>query len=518
MKTHLGHYEIIAELGRGGMGVVYKGYEPSLARYVAIKELTPTLAHDGVVVERFLREARSMAMLNDPHIIQIYSIGQENEEPFFVMEFVDGASVAGLIKRDGHLRSDDALKILHQTAQGLSTAHDHGVIHRDIKPANLMISQRGQVKIADFGIALANHDLSAKLTSAGDVVGTPGYLPPEVLLGNPVDTRSDVYALGIALFEMLTGRTPFFNSNVYKLMHDVVQKEAPDVREVNAEIDPGIAAILTKMLSKDPAQRYQTMHELICDVEKHPLIIRGGPLMVKITTPGGSTETPAGPGMPMTPGVGLRAAAPPPDMGRRPSAITPVITPVGIPSAAVVETQILTKPGIGEPMPASPVAPVSAKKSRWPLLITSVLILLLAGATWVLRGQLFGPATSDTAVTVASQEPADVAAGKSATAAKPGRGKLTAPIEPPAAWYVPYKEKLVAGYLQMRAPAVAQLQPLLRQLGIKLSPEFVFNVLLLLLIVIVYRSITGRISRARAKRMYAKRARKRPDQPFKAPS
>jgi serine/threonine-protein kinase len=117
------------------MGVVYKGYEPSLARYVAIKELSAGLAHDSAVVERFLREARSMALLNDPHIIQIYSIGQENGLPFFVMEFVDGSSVAALIQRDKHLQPGDAMKIVHQTAKGLTAAHDRGVIHRDIKPA-----------------------------------------------------------------------------------------------------------------------------------------------------------------------------------------------------------------------------------------------------------------------------------------------------------------------------------------------------------------------------------------------
>ena len=194
MKTRLGHYEIVAELGRGGMGVVYKGYESSLARYVAIKELSPSLAHEEVVVERFLREARSMALLNDPHIIQIYSIGQENVQPFFVMEFVEGTSLSDLIKREGHLQPADALKIVHQTAQGLAAAHHRGVIHRDVKPANMILSLRGQIKIADFGIALANHDIDAKLTSQGEFIGTPGYLSPEVLLGKQVDRRTDILA------------------------------------------------------------------------------------------------------------------------------------------------------------------------------------------------------------------------------------------------------------------------------------------------------------------------------------
>ena len=241
MRTHIGHYEIVSELGRGGMGVVYKAYEPALTRYVAIKELSPSLAHDQTLVERFLREARSMASLNDPHIIQIYFIGQENNQPYFVMEFVDGESLSTIIKREGRLYFGDALKILYQSAKGLSVAHDRGVIHRDIKPGNLMLNQRGQIKIADFGIALANHDFNSKLTGTGEFVGTPGYLSPEVCLGKMVDQRSDIFALGIVLFEMLTGRTPFSDESPLKLMLDVVQSQIPDVRSINTEVDQDVA-------------------------------------------------------------------------------------------------------------------------------------------------------------------------------------------------------------------------------------------------------------------------------------
>ena len=382
MKKHLGHYEIVAELGRGGMGVVYKGYEPSLARFVAIKELSPMLAHDPVVVERFLREARSMALLNDPHIIQIYAIGQEDDEPFFVMEFVDGVSVATLVKRDGRLESDDALKIVLETARGLSTAHDRGVIHRDIKPANLMINQRGQVKIADFGIALANHDMSAKLTSAGDVVGTAAYLSPEVMQGNSVDARSEVYAVGIVLFEMLAGRTPFSESNVYKLMHEVVETQAPDVREFNPGIDVEIVAMLARMLAKDPAGRYQSMHELIFDLKKHPMITGGGPIKVAIPPPAGTTGTMVGLATPMTPGARPRVSTPPPDAGKRQSTNTPSAT-------SIIQTPAASGPATGEMAAASPAVPSSSLKSRWSPLILS-LLMFLAGASWALRGELSG--------------------------------------------------------------------------------------------------------------------------------
>jgi serine/threonine protein kinase len=424
MKKHLGHYEIVAEIGRGGMGVVYKGYEPSLARFVAIKELSPMLAHDPVVVERFLREARSMALLNDPHIIQIYAIGQEDDEPFFVMEFVDGVSVATLVKRDGRLETDDALKIVLETARGLSTAHDRGVIHRDIKPANLMINQRGQVKIADFGIALANHDMSAKLTFAGDVVGTAAYLSPEIMQGNPVDPRSEVYSVGVVLFEMLSGRTPFSDSNVYKLMHDVVETPAPDVREFVPEIDADIVAILGKMLAKDPAARYQSMHELIADLKRHPLISHGGPIKVHIPPPS-ETAPPVSLSMPMTPGVARRITTPPPDMGRRQAEITPVITSVMTPAAAALHAARPDKPATSQPAPvapaasAAPAAPAAVGKSRWPLLIMA-LLMFLAGATWALRGELmgmFGAARTEAPATVVA------ASGPSAnpTRTKPSR-------------------------------------------------------------------------------------------------
>ena len=376
MKTHLGHYEIVSELGRGGMGVVYKGYEPALTRYVAIKELSPALAHDAMLVERFLREARSMAALNDPHIIQIYFIGQENEQPFFVMEFVDGESLSGLIKRQGRLAVGDALKILHQSAQGLSVAHDRGVIHRDIKPANLMISQRGQVKIADFGIALANRDFDAKLTGTGEFVGTPGYLSPEICLGKPVDQRSDIFALGIVLFEMLTGRTPFSDESPLKLMLDVVQSEIPDVRELNTEVDPEVAQILSKMVTKDPAERYQSTHELIDDLEKHPLVAQGGALKLKPAAPSGPAATLIAMSTPVTPGAVMRAPTPPPS----------VSSPAAAPVAATAPGS--TRPGVTQPSAPTP------KKSKAPLLIAAVVLLALVGTAWALRGKLFGGAVT----------------------------------------------------------------------------------------------------------------------------
>lgn len=273
MTTKIGHYDLVTELGRGGMGVVYKGHEASLNRYVAIKMLSPQLAHDESIKERFLREARSMAALNDPHIIQVYFIGEDAGQPFFAMEFVEGESLSSYLKRDGRLSPQQAARVIYQTAQGLATAHDRGVIHRDIKPGNLMLDQRGRIKIADFGIALSSTDFSKKLTSTGEFVGTPGYLSPEVCTGQTVDLRSDIFSLGIVFFELLTGRMPFTDESPLGLLLEVVRAEIPDVRELNADVDAGLVEILRKMTAKDPANRYQSCHELVADLAQHPLVL-----------------------------------------------------------------------------------------------------------------------------------------------------------------------------------------------------------------------------------------------------
>ena len=320
MNTRLGHYDIVEELGRGGMGVVYKGYESSLGRYVAIKVLSASMAHDKVFVERFLREARAMATLNDAHIIQIYFIGQDEEQTFFVMEYIDGESLSTSLKREIRLVPSDALKVLLHASQGLAAAHAQGVIHRDIKPGNIMITSRGQVKVADFGIALANQDVSAKLTNTGAFVGTPGYLSPEVCLGKMVDQRSDIFALGIVLFEMLSGRMPFHDDSPLKLMLDVVQADTPDIRELNPDADEEIARILNKMLAKDPADRYQSCEDLNNDLKKHPLVIQDGQLKLRPAPWAGanaSNPTLVGAPTPLTPGAPPRLASAPPLVSSR---------------------------------------------------------------------------------------------------------------------------------------------------------------------------------------------------------
>jgi eukaryotic-like serine/threonine-protein kinase len=420
MKQQLGHYDIVSELGRGGMGVVYKGYETSLNRYVAIKVLADSLAHDQSVKERFLREARSMAALNDPHIIQIYFIGDDEGQTYFVMEFVDGESLGSVLKRETKLKPEQAAKIVYQTAMGLTTAHDKGVIHRDIKPGNLMVTARGAVKIADFGIALSAQDFSKKLTSTGEFVGTPGYLSPEVCQGKPVDQRSDIFSLGIVLFECLAGRMPFTDESPLGLMLEVVKAEIPDITSLNKEVDPELSRILTKMVAKDPAERYQSCHELIDDLSRHPLIAKGGPITLQTK---------------MSPAAATMVGQKTPVSGQRP---LPSISPTPRPSSVPVPPPIPAHESVLARQPAS-----NSRSSALPFAIAAILLLAFAGGAYAFRDripflqQYLGtsatsasndtPSTSSTNGTVASTTSTPATVNPPATPAVPPPAPPTAP-------------------------------------------------------------------------------------------
>ncbi len=433
MKQQLGHYDIVAELGRGGMGVVYKGYETSLNRYVAIKVLADSLAHDESVKERFLREARSMAALNDPHIIQIYFIGDDAGQTYFVMEFVDGESLGSLLKREVKLKPEQAAKIIHQTAMGLATAHDKGVIHRDIKPGNLMITSRGSVKIADFGIALKTQDFSKKLTSTGEFVGTPGYLSPEVCLGKPVDQRSDIFSLGIVLFECLAGRMPFTDESPLGLMLEVVKAEIPDVRTLNAEVDPELSRILGRMIAKEPTERYQSCQELVEDLAKHPLVAKGGPITVQTK---------------MSPAAATMIGAKTPVSGQRP---LPSTTPTPRPLPVVQVSGAPTTPSQAQPVLSAhePVlqrqATTKQKSAALPLAIAAILLLGIGGGAYAFRDRIpmlkqFLEPSAVTTNTTASQSTfgasntvASTTAASNATTAPANAVATTAPTAAPVA-------------------------------------------------------------------------------------
>ena len=266
MEKRIGHYTIVSELGRGGMGVVYKAHEESLNRFVALKVLGQHLSEDESYVERFKREAQSAAALNHPNIVQIYSIDDFDGRHCFAMEYVQGTSIQQMIKNQGPMEPAVAARLILQAASGLGAAHNRGIIHRDIKPANLMVDERGIVKIADFGLALLAAG-ATRLTATGMFMGTPGYLSPEQCLDQDVDKRADIYSLGVTLYEMLTGTTPFKADSPLALLRQIIDVEPKDVGDLRPEVPEELRTILRKMMAKDREERYSDCAPLVADLQ-----------------------------------------------------------------------------------------------------------------------------------------------------------------------------------------------------------------------------------------------------------
>ena len=266
MKERIGHYSIVSELGRGGMGVVYKAHEESLNRFVALKVLGKHLSEDESFVERFKREAQSAAALNHPNIVQVYAIDEFEGQHYFAMEYVQGVSIQQMIKRQGPLDPVAASRLILQASSGLGAAHGHGIIHRDIKPANLMVDERGLVKITDFGLALLAAG-TTRLTATGMFMGTPGYLSPEQCLDEDIDQRTDIYSLGVSFYEMLTGITPLSADSPLALLRQIIDVEPKDVGELRPEVPEALRVILRKMMAKKPADRYADCAALITDLQ-----------------------------------------------------------------------------------------------------------------------------------------------------------------------------------------------------------------------------------------------------------
>jgi serine/threonine-protein kinase len=378
----IGHYTIVSELGRGGMGVVYKAHEESLNRFVAIKMLGEHLSSDDEYVQRFVREARSAAALSHPNIVQIFAISEDNGRHYFVMEFVQGTSVERLIRDRRKLGTVEAARLILQAASGLEAAHAQGVIHRDIKPANLMVNERGLVKIADFGLALMG-SATTRLTATGMLMGTPGYLSPEQCLDQGPDHRTDIYSLGVTFFEMVTGTMPFRADSPLALLKLIVEVAPPDVGELNPEVDPELRGIIARMLAKDREQRYASCTEIITALQGW-LASRGEPL--HSTTDGRRTVVPPPPPPPamtedeintqptvMVPSGATDQPAPSPPPPAGPAATEPA------PRATAPSTQPpSTQPPSTQPPSTQP--PPAPARSRAALIAVAVVLFLLASA------------------------------------------------------------------------------------------------------------------------------------------
>jgi predicted Ser/Thr protein kinase len=251
-----GRYEVETTLGEGGMARVYRGTDRILGRTVAIKVLSPKYAGDDSFVTRFRREAQAAAGLNHPHVVSVFDTGDDEDQHYIVMEYVEGDTLADVLRREGRLPPERATAIAADVATALEGAHEKGLVHRDVKPGNVMIDREGRVKVMDFGIARAAADDT--LTQTGIVLGTASYLSPEQAQGLPVDARSDIYSLGCVLYEMLAGRAPFVADTPVSIAYKHVNEDAHPPSEVEPSVPAALDAAVLRALAKDPDERFET--------------------------------------------------------------------------------------------------------------------------------------------------------------------------------------------------------------------------------------------------------------------
>ncbi|MET8835704.1 Stk1 family PASTA domain-containing Ser/Thr kinase [Micromonospora sp. NPDC004540] len=294
-----GRYQVGELLGYGGMAEVHRGRDLRLGRDVAIKMLRADLARDATFQMRFRREAQNAASLNHPAIVAVYDTGEETAAtgetlPFIVMEFVNGRTLKEVLGAEGRLQPRRALEICADMCAALEFSHRHGIIHRDIKPGNVMLTQTGQVKVMDFGIARALASGATTMTQTSAVIGTAQYLSPEQARGEAVDARSDVYAAGCVLFELLCGHPPFVGDSPVSVAYQHVREQPPTPSTINPDVNPAVDAIVLKALSKNPLNRYQSAGEMRADLLR---AAAGRPVLATPVMPAEET-------MPMAPAAG----------------------------------------------------------------------------------------------------------------------------------------------------------------------------------------------------------------------
>jgi len=260
-----GRYQIIRTIGEGGMANVYLAYDTILEREVAVKILRGDLSNDEKFVKRFQREAKAASSLNHPNIVEMYDVGVDDNNYFIVMEYVNGKTLKSLIKKRGALSLSETIDIMLQLTSGIACAHDSYIIHRDLKPQNVMILEDGRVKITDFGIAVALN--SAELTQTNSVMGSVHYLPPEQANGSGATVKSDIYSLGILMYELLTGKLPFKGENAVEIAIKQMKEKIPSVCAQNPNIPQSVENVILKACAKNPENRYESARDMHDDLE-----------------------------------------------------------------------------------------------------------------------------------------------------------------------------------------------------------------------------------------------------------
>jgi serine/threonine protein kinase len=300
--TIVGNYKITEKIGEGGMGTVYKGVDMMLEREVAIKALRPELGSQPAVVERFRSEAVTLAKLNHPNIATLYSFFRQGDHFFMVLEFVRGATLDRIINAQGAMSCEQAITMFSQVLEGIDHAHRFGVVHRDIKPGNVMLTDTGTLKVLDFGIARVLG--TSRMTKTGHLIGTIEYMSPEQVRGQETDARSDIYSLGMLLYEMLTGRVPFSTDSEFELMKSQVEAIPPPPRDFAPHIPDAIEEAILKSLAKRPEDRFQMAGEF-----RAALLGAGVAILPNLLSPFTTGQT-SEPGTWSNPGANASASTP----------------------------------------------------------------------------------------------------------------------------------------------------------------------------------------------------------------
>jgi len=274
--TKLGNYEIQSLLGRGGMGVVYKARQVSLHRTVALKILSTSLSSDESFVKRFQREAHAVAQLSHQNIAHIYDVSEEDGIHYFSMEYVEGQTLDDILKEKVRLDTDEAVRIISRVADGIEHAHRNDIIHRDIKSSNILLDVDDNVKVMDFGLAKLIG--RTKLTETSTIMGTVDYMSPEQARGETVDNRTDIWSLGIVLYEMLTGRVPFDAESDAAMVHKIIYEEPPELESLNPDTPPGLVAVVSRAMVKDKEDRYASVTEFLEDIRNYAFLEPGEPI------------------------------------------------------------------------------------------------------------------------------------------------------------------------------------------------------------------------------------------------
>ncbi len=281
----IGKYEIIGILGKGAMGIVYKAKDPDISREVAIKTIRFDLISEESekedLMKRFIREAQAAGKLQHPHIITVYDVGREEDLTYIVMQYIEGQSLQAKIAAHEEYSIGDIITMMNNLCSALDYAHENGVIHRDIKPANILIDEQGKPFLVDFGVARVE---TSTLTQTGTTVGTPSYMSPEQVMGKQSDKRSDIFSLGVILYELITGKRPFLGDNITTVIYKIVNEEPAHPSELKKNLPAGFEQVILKSLAKNPDDRYSSCQEFAADLKAL------SPLSQKTITLGLSTE------------------------------------------------------------------------------------------------------------------------------------------------------------------------------------------------------------------------------------